>query len=87
MKLTHKHINLCREINGRGLGRGCSDLTKFEENMLSNEEWNEFCKAIWEWVKDPENYEEGRINVQDYMVVDFVMCYLIDYYTKNELKE
>jgi hypothetical protein len=85
MRLADKHINLYKEIQSRGLGRGCSDLNKNEINMLSQEEWNELCKAIWDYLKDSENYEEDRVNVDDWMVVGYITHHLIDFYMKNSI--
>jgi hypothetical protein len=81
MKLTKNYLDLYKSINQRGIGRICNDLERREVNMLTQDQWKEFCKAYHDWNGDPETFEERTsFYMMDFMVVNFIQDLLMEAY-------
>lgn len=81
MELTANHLKLYISVRDRGVGRICNDLEPEEVQMLTPDQWVEFCKNYHEWNGDPQTFTE-RTNfvLMDFMVLDFVSHLLIENY-------
>jgi hypothetical protein len=83
MKLSNGHLALYEAIQRRGLSGGCSDISREELKLVTNDEWIEFCKSYHDWNGDPEDFDPKRPVLADFCVVDFVQELLITFYKEH----